>query len=179
MQFKQMGEYSISVEVTLGEQTWCLTSVYGPQADMDKIAFLNELRNVQSTLSTPWMVARDFNLILDASDKNNANINRRNLGRFRRFVNEMELKDIHLHGRNYTWSNERDRTTMVKLDRILVSVDWEAAFPNCFMQALSTDMSDHCPLLLSTNAATSGKRRFHFEKFWVKRWNVGGNATCH
>lgn len=36
----------------------------------------------------------DFNLILDVSDKNNANINQCNLGRFRRFVNKIELKDI-------------------------------------------------------------------------------------
>lgn len=36
------------------------------------------------------------------------------------------------------------------------------------MQALPTTMSVHCPLLLSTNAASTGKRRFHFEKFWIK-----------
>lgn len=114
------------------------------------------------------MVAGDFNLLLEASDKNNSNINRRNLGRFRRFVNEVELKDVHLHGRSFTWSNERDQPTMSKLDRVLVSVDWEAAFPNCFMQARSTDISDHCPLLLSTNVASTHKRRFHFERFWIK-----------
>jgi len=48
-----------------------------------------------------------FNLTLDATDKNNLNLNRRNMGRFRRFVDEMELKDVPLHGRYFMWSNER------------------------------------------------------------------------
>jgi hypothetical protein len=47
----------------------------------------------------PWLLAGDFNLILDATDKNNANLNRRKMGRFRWFVDDAELKDLHLHGR--------------------------------------------------------------------------------
>lgn len=57
---------------------------------------------------------------------------------------------------------------MEKLDRVLVTVDWEEKFPFCFLQPLSSDISDHCPLLLSTNAATNAKRRFHFEVWWLK-----------
>lgn len=147
---------------------WALTSVYGPQVDVDKVAFLDELRTVRSLLDGPWMVAGDFNLILEAADKNGTNINRRNMGSFRRFVNDTELKDIHLHGRNFTWSNEREQPTLVKLDRILVTIDWETQVPNYFLQALPTTMSDHCPLLLSTNAGLQGKPRFHFAKHWVK-----------
>jgi len=33
---------------------------------------------------------------------------------------------------------------------------------------LSSDASDHCPLLLQTNASFSSKPRFHFEIFWPK-----------
>jgi hypothetical protein len=83
-------------------------------------------------------------------------------------VATLELIDLHLHGRYYTWSNERDSPTLVKLDRALVTVDWEEAFPNFFLQALSSDASDHCPLLLYTNASYSPKLRFHFECYWPK-----------
>ncbi|XP_066308048.1 uncharacterized protein [Miscanthus floridulus] len=114
------------------------------------------------------MIAGDFNLILEAADKNNANLNRRNMGRFRRFVDQLLLKDVYLHGRRYTWGNERATPTMEKLDRILVTVEWETMFPYCFLQPLSSGISDHCPLLLSTNAATHIKRRFHFEAWWKK-----------
>jgi hypothetical protein len=80
----------------------------------------------------------------------------------------LELRDVHLHGRTYTWSNERDNPTIVKLDHILVSVDWEELHPCCFFQALSTDDSDHCPLFLLGNASMRSKPRFDFEIFWPR-----------
>lgn len=124
---RHVGNFSVTVDVSIGETTWCLTSVYGPQADADKIMFLDELRAIHATCPGPWMITGDFNLMLGTRDNNNDNINRRNIGRFRRFVDEMEIKDVHLHGRSYTWSNERDHPTLVKLDRVLVTVDLERA----------------------------------------------------
>jgi hypothetical protein len=113
-----------------------LTAVYGPQPDADKVEFLDELRTVHAIATPAWMIAGDFNLILEAADKNNANLNRRNMGRFRRFVDQLLLKDVYLHGRRYTWGNERATPTMEKLDRILVTVEWETMFPYCFLQPL-------------------------------------------
>jgi hypothetical protein len=40
--------------------------------------------------------------------------------------------------------------------------------PDCHLQALSSDASDHYPLLLQTRMATHAKPRFHFEAFWPK-----------
>ena len=51
------------------------------------------------------MVAGDFNLIYRDEDKNNTNYNRAMMGHFRRFINDLALKEIPLHGRKYTWSN--------------------------------------------------------------------------
>jgi hypothetical protein len=44
-------------------------------------------------------VAGDLNQIYSSEDKNNTNINIALLGRIRRFVNEMDLKEIPLMGR--------------------------------------------------------------------------------
>nr|TKW10689.1 hypothetical protein SEVIR_6G182800v2 [Setaria viridis] len=115
-----------------------------------------------------WLIIGDFNLILEESNKNNARINRRNLRNFRHTVAMLELLDLHLHARSYTWSNEQDSPILIKLDHALVSVDWEEQFPNCFLQALSSDASDHCPLLLCTSAAYHPKLHFHFDCFWLK-----------
>ncbi|XP_022680743.1 uncharacterized protein LOC111256665 [Setaria italica] len=164
------GRYSITATVTVNGQDapWSLTAVYGPQPEADKVEFLDELRSVQQLATALWVIAGDFNLLLRASDKNRNNINRRNLGRFRRFVDELQLKDVYLHGRRYTWSNEREDPTMAQLDRVLVSIDWDARFPFAFLQALSSYASDHCPLHLATNAMFTVKRRFHFEPWWPK-----------
>lgn len=55
---------------------------------------------------------------------------------------------------------------MVRLDRVLISVDWDEQFPNAHLRALGTDASDHSPLLLQTNLTQTSKARFHFELFW-------------
>jgi hypothetical protein len=34
------------------------------------------------------------------------------MGRFRRFLNDLELDELHLHGRLFTWSNEMSHPTL-------------------------------------------------------------------
>jgi hypothetical protein len=55
-------------------------------------------------------------MIYRDEDKNNANLNRHMMGRFRRFLNDCVLKEIYLHGKRFTWSNERETPTLVRLD---------------------------------------------------------------
>ena len=52
-----------------GEQPWWLTTVYGPQEDADKVLFLEELEAIRDDCQGPWVVAGDFNLILDPADR--------------------------------------------------------------------------------------------------------------
>jgi hypothetical protein len=42
---------------------------------------------------------------------------------FRHFIQEQEIKDLYLHGRRFTWSNEREVPTLTRIDRAFVSVD--------------------------------------------------------
>ena len=56
----------------------------------------------------------------------------------------------------------------MKLDRVLCIVDLEDIFPNCQLQSLASDDSDHYPLLLGLRDSTRGRCRFHFESFWPK-----------
>jgi len=49
---------------------------------------------------------------------------------FRQLIDELELQELHLRGRLYTWSNERDRPTLVRLDRVFVTEDWITDFPD-------------------------------------------------
>ena len=89
------------------------------------------------------------------------------MGHFCRLISDLELRNLPLLGRKYTWSNQQDVPTLVKLDRILCSSDWEQIFPNCLLQSCASEGSDHCPLLLGLNDVHPGKARFHFESFWT------------
>lgn len=79
-----------------------LTIVYGPQAEQDKIRFLQELRDSRAAIPGEWLLVGDFNLIYQDSDKNNGNLHRRMMGRFRRVLDDLELQEIHLNGRAFT-----------------------------------------------------------------------------
>jgi exonuclease III len=147
---------------------WWMTVVYGPQRDEDKIAFLQELRDVRVDCTGPWMICGDFNLIYRDEDKNNANVNRRMMARFRRVINDLALKEVYLNGRRYTWTNEQSPPTLVRLDRVLCSADWEEQHGECHLRCLASVVSDHSPLLLDCSPQPPARRRFHFEDFWTR-----------
>jgi hypothetical protein len=128
---------------------------------------MEELALRRTLCAGPWLVIGDFNMILRASEKNNENLDRANMRRFRDFVSSQELKEIYMHGRLFTWSNERRAPTMSKIDRALASVDWDLSYPDALLQAISSSISDHAPLHLSMNASFRPKRRFKFEMFWL------------
>ena len=54
--------------------------------------------------------------IYQAGDKSNLSLNRRLMGKFRRALDECELMEITLQNRRYTWSTEREKPTLVRLD---------------------------------------------------------------
>jgi endonuclease/exonuclease/phosphatase family metal-dependent hydrolase len=119
---------------------------------------LDEIRVLRAALVGPWSIAGDFNMILDAWDKSNANLNRRAMAHFRALINEVELKEACFLGRRYTWSNERDSPTLEQIDRWFCSVDWDGLFPDATLAALSSLLSDHCPILMSTSIVVCSKQ---------------------
>jgi endonuclease/exonuclease/phosphatase family metal-dependent hydrolase len=125
-----------------------LTTVYGPVGDDEKQDFLTELLQIRPMPPTPWILLRDFNLIYEARDKNNSNLNRRLMGRFRHALDDNELLEIVPQNHRYTWSNERQLPTLVKLDRVFCNKEWELAHTGFTLQDLSSSLSDHCPIYL-------------------------------
>ncbi|XP_073368025.1 uncharacterized protein [Aegilops tauschii subsp. strangulata] len=135
----RIDQFYVMVEMVFGEgNQWTLTAVYGPTDDTLKPLFLDELRAIRAACAGPWAVAGDFNLIVEAADKSNNMINRRMMGSFRCFLNDMELKEAY----------------------------WDTGHPGHLLQALSSSISDHCPLLMSTNVSFHRKSRFHFQSYW-------------
>jgi len=158
--------YSASVKFVLEDgNEWWFTGVYGPNLDADKLHFLQELRDIRAGCPGPWLIGGDFNLIYRSADKNNPNVDRAMMGRFRRLINELELQELELLGRHFTWSNERDAPTLVRLDRVLCSSSWGQLFPDSLLQSTAAGISDHCPLVLGLRDNVRGRGRFHFENF--------------
>lgn len=71
------------------------------------------------------------------------------------------------HGRRYTWSNERHRPTLERINRAFATLSWLEEFPNHHLRSLSSDCSDHTPLLLQLNTEPWATPCLRFEAFWV------------
>jgi endonuclease/exonuclease/phosphatase family metal-dependent hydrolase len=65
-------------------------------------------------------------------------------------INSLDLRELKLSSRQYTWANNLQLPTLEKLDNILVSTEWELKYPMVTVTTLPRTISDHTPLLLNT-----------------------------
>jgi hypothetical protein len=149
---------------------WALVAVYGAAQDESEPEFLAELVRICEEESLPILVGGDFNIIRRQEEKNNDNFNARWPFIFNAIIESLDLREIALSGRQFTWANRRENPTYEKLDRILASVSWEQKFPLVSVRALSGSGSDHTPLLLDSgdHAFKGNKFYFSFELAWFK-----------
>jgi hypothetical protein len=79
---------------------------------------------------------------------------------------QIELNDP---TRTYSWSNNQSNPILAKLDRVLVSVDWDIKYPTSKVVMLPKGLSDHNPIKISFGVKNYIKDPiFYFEKWWLE-----------
>jgi hypothetical protein len=117
---------------------WALLSVYGAAQEKHREHYLSELvRACTSCGDLPFLVGGYFNIIRNPSKKNNSRYNNKWALLFNAIIEMLNLRELELIGRKYTWANYAEVPTHEKLDRILVTTDWEQKFPLAFVRALT------------------------------------------
>ena len=87
---------------------------------------------------------------------------------FSEFVKDLNLIDLPLEGGSYTWSRGSDRPSMSRIDRVLVSHDWEEQNPDVTQRILTRLVSNHFPILVEVRGMARGKSPFRFKNMWLK-----------
>uniref|UniRef100_A0A7N2M4C3 Uncharacterized protein n=1 Tax=Quercus lobata TaxID=97700 RepID=A0A7N2M4C3_QUELO len=77
---------------------------------------------------------------------------------FSEFVEDLNLIDLPLEGGSYTWSSGTDQPAISRIDRALVTPNWEEHFPNVFQRILPRPIFDHSPILLEARGLARGKK---------------------
>jgi hypothetical protein len=146
-QFSDICIRNYTIPITLLESNspipWSLTGVYGHQEELEKRLFLSELRELKHQVQPVWLIVGDLNLIYQDSDQNNSRINMCLMSCFHRDLNHLEVREIQLLGRWFTWSNRQGSPTMTRIDRTFCTVPWEESHSDPPPQVLSSSASDH------------------------------------
>lgn len=96
--------------------TFMLTNAYRPIDSDKKLDFL-----VRSINDLPWILLGDFNLLRSPSKTTGEFRSIHHTILWNNMIQELQLNEVPLLGRLFTYSNKRPSPTLSKLDRILLS----------------------------------------------------------
>lgn len=145
------GDFYLKFHLTNKEDNfqWILMAVYGPAQDDFKTSFLAELVHTCQQNHLPTLLGGDFNILRRSTEKSNDRYSSRWPFLFNAVIDSFDLR-VDLTGRQFTWANSLSSPTFEKLDRVLMSTEWESKYPLVSVHALDRGLSDHTPLLLDT-----------------------------
>jgi hypothetical protein len=158
---------TVNMILRLDKSKLRVTGVYGPSEGNNRDYFMHQLRNEKPIDDIPWILCGDFNLVLAAHERSSNIMHLRDRA-FKRTVDELALIDMPMLGRHYTWSNAREKATLVRHDRFLISQCWNQQFPATSQKALPSVASYHCPILCTCSTKFSLPNTFQFENYWLR-----------
>jgi hypothetical protein len=129
---------------------WNLLVVYGAAHEEKKLAFLAELSHFYASNSEAMIFGGDFNIIRYINEKNSMDGVHKHTPLFNSLIHFYVLREIVMIGGMFTWSNNQEVPTLEKLDRVLVTKDWEDIFSQASVCRLPREISNHNPLIIST-----------------------------
>jgi hypothetical protein len=90
---------------------WILVPVYGVAQDAHKADFLAELVRTCESETLPMLIVGDFNIIRKRDEKNNDNFRACWPFVFNVIIDHLNMREIALNGRQFTWGSPRDEPT--------------------------------------------------------------------
>jgi hypothetical protein len=157
---------------------WVCSGVYGPQSEESRQQCWEELSLVRQRWMVPWCIVGDFNAVRFPSERSGCTRYNPGMYAFSDWIDAHNLIDLPLVGGQYTWSNGTTPPSLSRIDRVLVSLDWEAHYPDVLLKLLPRPISDHHPLLVAVGGMTGGKSSFKFENMWLKEAGFVDKIHC-
>ncbi|GJN39683.1 hypothetical protein PR202_gb28818 [Eleusine coracana subsp. coracana] len=114
------GDFSIATTIhdKRNKMDLKLVFIYGPAHGEGREQFLLELAQICNNNKLPMLIGGAFNIRRFCSDKNKPCSLNKWSDMFNHVINTHELRDLHLNGGKYTWSNNQSNPTLEKLDSL-------------------------------------------------------------
>lgn len=117
-----------------------IINVYGPNEVGLRKELWNLLVRLKSKFLGPWCLGGDFNEIEIISERIGCSRRDRGTKDFNDMIEQLELIDMPMLGRKFTWCNSQDRAKWSRLDRFLLNHEWVqnfnlnfGAFLDCYL----------------------------------------------
>jgi hypothetical protein len=155
-----LSNHHIDVHVSGGpfDHMWRGTFVYGEAKASDRYKMWSVLRTIKPHSDRPWLMLGDFNEAMWQEEHFSRTTRSEGLMQdFREVLSHCDLHDLGFIGLPWTFDNKQkgDRNVRVRLDRAVASPAWSTLFPEHRLRHLASSRSDHCPILLSADNASS------------------------
>lgn len=134
-----------------------------------------------NNLFSAWCVAGDFNAVRCADERKGIAdyLCFTKTVQFNEFVEDMDLTDLPLIGRKYTWHRANGRC-MSRLDRFLLSDEWMNQWQDLAQWGMKRSIADHYAIVLKSTVMMWCPRPFRvlncwlthgdFENFVISKW---------
>ena len=134
------------------DSVWLFSAIYANPHHSTHLHIWEDLASFASYHSVPWLLAGDFNDILN--DHENFSCfppNRNRIAHFNNLLNKCNLLDLGFNGPHFTWTNKRNnRLVMKRLDRALCNPGWHLLFKETTVLHLPKTSFDHHPILINS-----------------------------
>ncbi|GMP35227.1 hypothetical protein CsSME_00007763 [Camellia sinensis var. sinensis] len=142
-----------------------IINVYAPNDVIKRRKLWEALATLNQSYLSPWCIGGDFNEIRFRSERKGCSTRERGMKDFNDFIDKLELVDMQMLGRQFTWCNAMDGNRWSRIDRFLIDPRWLEEFK--FKQwGLPRCISDHCPILLIEDERDWGPKPFRFINAW-------------
>ena len=105
-----------------------ITGVYALNGRVEREHVWEEIGVVRSVFEGPWAVCGYFNIIRYPSEKRNCKRRTLDIIEFSDLIEDMDMVYLQLVGGNYTWFKGGNNNVASRIDKILISKEWDANF---------------------------------------------------
>ncbi|KAF8037236.1 hypothetical protein BT93_B0217 [Corymbia citriodora subsp. variegata] len=126
-----------------------------------------------SWINCPWIVAGDFNAILDPSDRvGGSTAWIPSFDELKDCLAQAMLSDLRYVGYRHTWSASSGANRKIrKIDRVVVNGKWCQDFSFSEASFIAPGISDHTPMIVKIANPAFGRKPFKFFNFWMEHPN--------
>ncbi|TYG88190.1 hypothetical protein ES288_A12G001900v1 [Gossypium darwinii] len=145
---------------------YCLTIYASPQRSNRRM-LSDHLNSVVDSCDEPWLIAGDFNSLLDVSERRGGSATSRNRCAFfsQDFLFNYELRDLGYCGSRFTWSRGG---LSQHLDQAIENSSFDIFAPECLVRNLHRLKSNHRPIFVSLKPRqVEGTRPFRCLDSWM------------